>query len=94
VRTVATEAQRGPASGRQSVYGTNRKEEHQMRIFKSKAYRHAERALSTAQTQEQVDIVRANARTTLIAKEFGHFLKKVSARRQQLADQWGREALQ
>lgn len=65
-----------------------------MRVFKSKPFRHAERALRAAQTQEQVDIVRANARTTLTEKEFGHFLKKVSARRQQLADQWGREALQ
>lgn len=65
---------------------------HPMRIFKSKPYRHAERALRAAQTQEQVDIVRANAHVSLTAKEFGHFVKKVAARRQQLADQWGREA--
>ncbi len=63
-----------------------------MRIFKSKPYRHAERALRAAQTQEQVDIVRANARAALSQKEFGHFIKKVAARRQKLADHWGREA--
>lgn len=61
-----------------------------MRIFKSKAYRHAERALSTAQTQEQVDVVRDNARTTLNVKEFGHFVKKIADHRQKLADHWGR----
>lgn len=64
-----------------------------MRIFKSKPYRHAERALKAARTQEQVDIVRANAHVSLTVKEFGHFLKKVDARRQQLADQRGREQL-
>jgi hypothetical protein len=57
-----------------------------MRVFKSKAYRHAERALSTAQTQEQVDVVRNSARIVLNAKEFGHFLKKVADHRQQLAE--------
>jgi hypothetical protein len=57
-----------------------------MRVFKSKAYRHAERALSTAQTQEQVDVVRNSARIALNAKEFGHFLKKVADHRQQLAE--------
>ena len=62
-----------------------------MRIFKSKAYRHAERALSAAQTQEQVDVVRDNARTTLNAKEFGHFIRKVQGHRQKLADRCGRE---
>jgi hypothetical protein len=57
-----------------------------MRIFKSKAYRSAERDLSAAQTQEQVDKVRNSARTTLNPKEFGHFLKKVADHRQQLAE--------
>ncbi len=62
-----------------------------MRVFKSKAYRHAERALSTAQTQEQVDVVRNSARIALNAREFGHFVKKVQSHRQKLADHWGRE---
>jgi hypothetical protein len=57
-----------------------------MRIFKSKAYRHAERALSTAKTQEQVDAVRNSARTALNVKEFGHFIKKVQSHRQKLAE--------
>lgn len=57
-----------------------------MRLFKSKAYRHAERSLSVAQTQEQVDKVRNNARTALNPKEFGHFLKKVADHRQKLAE--------
>jgi hypothetical protein len=63
-----------------------------MRIFKSKAYRSAERDLSAAKTQEQVDAVRNSARTALNAKEFGHFIKKVQSHRQKLADRWGREA--
>jgi hypothetical protein len=54
-------------------------------IFKSKAYRSAERALSTAQTQEQVTTVRDQARTALKPKEFGHFLLRINDRRQQLA---------
>ena len=62
-------------------------------IFKSKPYRHAERALSAAKTQEQVDAVRNSARTALNAKEFGHFVKKIADHRQKLADQWGREQL-
>ena len=57
-----------------------------MRVFKSKPYRHAERALSAASTQQEVDVVRDNARTNLNDKEFGHFLKKVADRRQKLAD--------
>lgn len=57
-----------------------------MKLFKSKAYRHAERALSAAGTQEQVDVVRANARMSLKDKEFGHFLKKVGEHRQKLAE--------
>ena len=52
-----------------------------MRIFKSKAYRSAERDLSAAQTQEQVTTVRDQARTALKPKEFGHFLRKVTSRR-------------
>lgn len=64
-----------------------------VRIFKSKPYRHAERALSAARTQEQVDIVRANAHAALTEREFGHFVKKVTAHRQKLADQWSREQL-
>lgn len=63
-----------------------------MRIFKSRACRHAERALSAARTQEELDVVRNSARVQLKPKEFGHFLKKLAARRQELADQWGREA--
>lgn len=55
-----------------------------MRVFKSKPYRHAERALSAARTQEQVDIVRANAHAALTEREFGHFVKKVTARRQEI----------
>lgn len=62
-----------------------------MRVFKSKAYRSAERDLSAAQTQEQVDVVRNSARTALNAKKFGHFIKKVQSHRQKLADHWGRE---
>ena len=62
-----------------------------MRVFKSKAYRSAERALSTAQTQEQVDTVRNSAMKALTPKEFGHFGKRIAAHRQQLADHWGRE---
>lgn len=33
----------------------------------------------------------AQNRAALSTKEFGHFIKKVAARRQELADQWGRE---
>ena len=57
-----------------------------MRVFKSKAYRHAERALSTAQTQEQVDVVRSNAMKALTPKEFGRFGVRIADRRQQLAE--------
>lgn len=63
-----------------------------MRIFKSPAYRNAERALKAARTQEELDVVRDSARVQLKPKEFGHFLKKLAARRQELANQWGREA--
>ena len=57
-----------------------------MRIFKSKAYRSAERSLATAQTQEQVDTVRNSAMKALTPKEFGHFGKRIADRRQKLAD--------
>ena len=57
-----------------------------MRIFKSKAYRHAEHALSVTQTQEQVDVVRNNARMNLKPREFNHFHRKVQDRRHQLAE--------
>ena len=63
-----------------------------MRIFKTPACRHAEHALSAARTQEELDVVRNSARIQLNPTEFGHFLKKLADRRQELADQWGREA--
>jgi len=55
-----------------------------MRVFKSKPYRHAERALSAASTQQEVDVVRDNARANLNDKEFGHFLKKVADKRREV----------
>jgi hypothetical protein len=57
-----------------------------MKIFRSKAYRHAERSLATAQTQEQVDTVRNNAMKALTPKEFGRFGVRIADRRQQLAE--------
>lgn len=62
-----------------------------MIFFKSRARSRAESELKAALTQEEIDAVRDYARTILTAKEFGHFLKKVAARRQELADHWGRE---
>ena len=57
-----------------------------MRLFKSKAFRHAEHALKAARTMDEVDVVRNAARAAMKPGEFGHFLKKIAARRQQLAD--------
>ena len=55
-----------------------------MRVFKSRAYKDAERALLATSTQVEVDAVTAAAKIKLTPGEFGHFLKKVRARREEL----------
>ena len=55
-----------------------------MRVFKSRAYKDAERALLAASTQVEVDAVVSAARIRLKPGEFGHFLKRVRARREEL----------
>ena len=53
-------------------------------MFKSRAYKDAERALLAASRQVDVDAVVSAARVRLKPGEFGHFLAKVRARREEL----------
>lgn len=55
-----------------------------MRVFKSRAYKDAERALLATSTQVEVDAVTAAAKLKLSAGEFEHFVKKVLSRRDEL----------
>jgi len=55
-----------------------------MRVFKSRAYKDAERALLATARQVEVDAVVSAARVRLKPGEFGHFLKRVRARREEL----------
>lgn len=63
-----------------------------MRITKSRAYKDSERALAAAKTQEDVTNVTKAARFKLSEGEFGHFLKKVLSRRDELRKKEDAEA--